>query len=178
MASEPFIDYKPTWAAVGAASESPSDSYVEAEQTKVRRRGTARDRRRTHDALKLRSVVVVNVSSALDGCDDQLLPATFRALESDLGFHPSLLGYITLSQTLCLSIFCPLWGYLADRHSRKWLLVFGTAAWGCITTVLGLVSEFWQVTNPYPPKGLLFLVPKYQYIWRFASRNERVLSLA
>lgn len=148
MASEPFIDYKPTWEVVGAASETPSDSVTESDKAPVKRkaRGKAKDKYKTHEALKTRSVVVVNISSALDGCDDQLLPATFRALESDLGFHPSLLGYITLSQTLCLSLFCPFWGYMADRHSRKWLLVFGTAAWGCITTALGLVSEFWQVS--------------------------------
>lgn len=160
MASEPFIDYKPTWEVLGGGEvslESGSDSATERNRLKSaeeKRKDPSkekggRDKYRTHDELKIRSVLVVNVSSALDGCDDQLLPATFRALESDLGFHPSLLGYITLSQTLCLSIFCPLWGYLADRHSRKWLLVFGTTAWGIITTALGLVSEFWQVTlNP------------------------------
>ncbi|CDJ65678.1 transmembrane domian-containing protein, putative [Eimeria necatrix] len=156
MASEPFIDYKPTWEVLGGGDvslESGSDSATERNRLKsAEEKGKdpskekgGRDKYRTHDELKIRSVLVVNVSSALDGCDDQLLPATFRALESDLGFHPSLLGYITLSQTLCLSIFCPLWGYLADRHSRKWLLVFGTTAWGIITTALGLVSEFWQV---------------------------------
>ncbi|KAL8427284.1 hypothetical protein Efla_002722 [Eimeria flavescens] len=147
MASEPFIDYKPTWEAVAGGTGTPSDSAADTDAlaAKVCKRKDDDDKYRTHDALKNRSVVVVNISSALDGCDDQLLPATFRALESDLGFHPSLLGYITLSQTLCLSLFCPFWGYLADRHSRKWLLVFGTAAWGCVTTALGLVSEFWQV---------------------------------
>ncbi|OEH74396.1 transmembrane domain-containing protein [Cyclospora cayetanensis] len=159
MASEPFIDYKPTWEVVGSdelCSESPSDSAPEGGSIKQRgergrdekaskRSELQKQRQQSGSSLQVRSVVVVNISSALDGCDDQLLPATFRALESDLGFHPSLLGYITLSQTLCLSLFCPLWGYLADRHSRKWLLVFGTTAWGLITTALGLVSEFWQV---------------------------------
>ncbi|KAL8445053.1 hypothetical protein Emed_005905 [Eimeria media] len=149
MASEPFIDYKPSWEALGGGTGTPSDSAVETDQAVVTKKVCAKvdddEKYRTHDALKNRSVVVVNISSALDGCDDQLLPATFRALESDLGFHPSLLGYITLSQTLCLSLFCPFWGYMADRHSRKWLLVFGTASWGCVTTALGLVSEFWQV---------------------------------
>ncbi|CDJ47122.1 transmembrane domian-containing protein, putative [Eimeria brunetti] len=156
MASEPFIDYKPTWEVLAeeGSVESASDSATEKSPIKQSKGGDSgskckakdsRDKHQTHDVLKLRSIAVVNVSSALDGCDDQLLPATFRALESDLGFHPSLLGYITLSQTLCLSLFCPLWGYLADRHSRKWLLVFGTTAWGVITTALGLVSEFWQL---------------------------------
>ncbi|KAL8451339.1 hypothetical protein Emag_002774 [Eimeria magna] len=121
MASEPFIDYKPSWEALGGGTGTPSDSAVETDQAaakKVCAKVDPDDKYRTHDALKNRSVVVVNISSALDGCDDQLLPATFRALESDLGFHPSLLGYITLSQTL--------------------------SSWGCVTTALGLVSEFWQ----------------------------------
>lgn len=147
MASEPFIDYKPHIAAVAHRDESSSQgSLSETDPLVEKKRGKGRKRR---IALSSPSIVMVNVSSTLDGCDDQLLPATFRALERDLGFHPSLLGYITLSQTLCLSLLCPFWGYLADRHSRKWLLAFGTTAWGVTTTLLGLVSDFWQV-------GLLF----------------------
>ncbi|OEH73814.1 transmembrane domain-containing protein [Cyclospora cayetanensis] len=159
MASEPFIDYKPTWEVVGSdelCSESPSDTVPEGVAVKQRgERGRdekaskhselQKQRQQSGSSLQVRSVVVVNISSALDGCDDQLLPATFRALESDLGFHPSLLGYITLSQTLYLSLFRPLWDCLADRHSRKWLLALATMPWGLITTDLGLVSEFWQV---------------------------------
>lgn len=145
MASEPFIDYKPSQAGLPPLPASPSQSSAEDEPLYPSKRKLKKERA---NALKAKSLLMVNASAALDGCDDQLLPATFRALERDLNFHPSLLGYITLAQTMCLSLLCPLWGYLSDRHSRKWLLAFGTFAWGLTTTLLGLVSEFWQVRKP------------------------------
>lgn len=146
MASEPFIDYKPSQAGLPPLPGSPSQSSAEEEEEERALYPSKKKLKKEQaKALKAKSLLMVNASAALDGCDDQLLPATFRALERDLNFHPSLLGYITLAQTMCLSLLCPLWGYLSDRHSRKWLLAFGTFAWGLTTTLLGLVSEFWQV---------------------------------
>ncbi|PFH34787.1 transporter, major facilitator family protein [Besnoitia besnoiti] len=144
MASEPFIDFKPSKAGLPPIPPSPSQSSAEDEPLVSGEK--KKDKKDRLNVMKTKSLMMVNSSAALDGCDDQLLPATFRALERDLNFHPSLLGYITLAQTMCLSLLCPLWGYLSDRHSRKWLLAFGTSAWGLTTTLLGLVSEFWQVT--------------------------------
>lgn len=82
MASGPFIHYKPGADALALPSteESASDSAVEAEGLKQRKgAASARSRRKENEALKEKSVVIVNISSALDGCDDQLLPATFRS---------------------------------------------------------------------------------------------------
>ncbi|EPT25590.1 transporter, major facilitator family protein [Toxoplasma gondii TgCatPRC2] len=143
MASEPFIDFKPSKAGLPPMPASPSQSSAEDEPLVKSDKKAKKERL---NSMKTKSLMMVNASAALDGCDDQLLPATFRALERDLSFHPSLLGYITLAQTMCLSLLCPVWGYLSDRHSRKWLLAFGTFAWGLTTTLLGLVSDFWQVT--------------------------------
>lgn len=58
---------------------------------------------------KTSAIAALNAAAALDGCDDQLLPASFRALETELNFHPSLLGKITLVQTMALSLSCPFW---------------------------------------------------------------------
>lgn len=95
-----------------------------------------------HSMAFHKSLAVVNVAAGLDGCDDQLLPASFRALEADLNLHPSLLGYITLAQTLMLSLFSPIWGFLSDKYSRKWMLVFGTALWGVATILLANINDF------------------------------------
>lgn len=86
-------------------------------------------------------LVVLNVAACLDGCDDQLLPASFRAMEAELGFHPSLLGNITLAQTMALSLSCPAWGYLADRYSRRNIMAIGLLSWGLATVGLGFTSR-------------------------------------
>lgn len=54
-------------------------------------------------------VIALNASAAIDGCDDQLLPASFRALEVDLKLFPSLLGRVALAQSMALSLSSPVW---------------------------------------------------------------------
>lgn len=91
------------------------------------------------------NIVLINASSGIDGWDDQLLPASFRALESELAFHPSDLGYISLAQTCALAFSSPLWGVLVDRFRRNLLLGIGCIAWGFATIGLGAVSKLWEV---------------------------------
>eukprot|EP01054_Gregarina_sp_Poly1_P011028 Gregarina_sp_Poly_1__11027@NODE_87_length_15225_cov_52_775630_g75_i0_p4_GENE_NODE_87_length_15225_cov_52_775630_g75_i0NODE_87_length_15225_cov_52_775630_g75_i0_p4_ORF_typecomplete_len463_score39_06MFS_1/PF07690_16/2e46Sugar_tr/PF00083_24/6_9e25MFS_2/PF13347_6/1_3e10MFS_2/PF13347_6/1e08MFS_1_like/PF12832_7/2_3e13MFS_1_like/PF12832_7/0_00022ATG22/PF11700_8/9_9e11ATG22/PF11700_8/0_017MFS_3/PF05977_13/2_3e11MFS_3/PF05977_13/0_03OATP/PF03137_20/4e10TRI12/PF06609_13/9_7e10TRI12/PF06609_13/3_4e02MFS_4/ len=98
-----------------------------------------------HQYVTKRSLIMINAASGLDGCDDQMLPASFRAMEHELGFSPSLLGNITLAQTMALSVSCPLWGFLADRTSRKRVLCLGCTLWGAVTVGLASVSAYWQV---------------------------------
>ncbi|SBT86567.1 pantothenate transporter, putative [Plasmodium malariae] len=121
-----------------------------------------------------KSLAVVNVAAGLDGCDDQLLPASFRALEADLNLHPSLLGYITLAQTLMLSLFSPIWGFLSDKYSRKWMLVFGTALWGVATVLLAHINDFAQILFFRAINGLALgsIGPISQSILADAAKNE------
>ncbi|GAB65036.1 transporter [Plasmodium cynomolgi strain B] len=121
-----------------------------------------------------KSLAVVNVAAGLDGCDDQLLPASFRALEADLNLHPSLLGYITLAQTLMLSLFSPIWGFLSDKYSRKWMLVFGTALWGVATILLANINDFAHIIFFRAINGLALgsIGPISQSILADAAKNE------
>eukprot|EP01066_Platyproteum_vivax_P004951 Platyproteum_vivax@DN16335_c0_g1_i1.p1 len=88
------------------------------------------------------SLVVVNSVGALDGCDAQLLPSTFRALEMNLGFTAVQLGALQLMQTLAASLSSPIWGICADKFSRKTVLAAGAFGWGVFTFILGCVSDF------------------------------------
>lgn len=107
-----------------------------------RRRSSTRHKKSVN---KTTAVLALNAAACLDGCDDQLLPASFRALETELKFHPSLLGKITLSQALALSLSCPVWGYLADRFSRKRIMSIGMISWGFTTMMLAFASNLWHI---------------------------------
>jgi len=79
----------------------------------------------------------------IEGADMQLLPASFRALEVNLGLTPSSLALLALGQALATCICAPIWGSLADHgFSRKRLLACGALAWGFITMLLSMVSSF------------------------------------
>ncbi|EAK89024.1 12 transmembrane domain protein MFS family sugar transporter [Cryptosporidium parvum Iowa II] len=96
-------------------------------------------------SIALRSIAIVCLAASLDGCDEQLLPASLRALEVDLKLSPKDLGNIILCQILCLALSCPIWGLLADRYSRKYILATGVTVWGFVTILLAFSSSYWEV---------------------------------
>ncbi|KAJ1609811.1 MFS-like sugar transporter [Cryptosporidium canis] len=96
-------------------------------------------------SIALRSIAIVCLAASLDGCDEQLLPASLRALEVDLKLSPKDLGNIILCQILCLALSCPIWGLLADRYSRKYILATGVTVWGFVTILLAFSSFYWEV---------------------------------
>mmetsp|Transcript_35516 Transcript_35516/g.58443 ORF Transcript_35516/g.58443 Transcript_35516/m.58443 type:complete len:303 (+) Transcript_35516:84-992(+) len=79
----------------------------------------------------------------IEGADIQLLPASFKALERDLGLSPSDLAILAMSQAIAQFASGLFWGALADGGwSRKWMLTGGATSWGCLTLLLALVSDF------------------------------------
>ncbi|EZG55490.1 putative transmembrane protein [Gregarina niphandrodes] len=91
------------------------------------------------------ALLLVNASAGLEGCDDQMLPSSFRALECDLHFTPKMLGKISMVQSLAMSLSCPLWGFCSDRLSRRYVLGFGCLMWGVTTTMLASSSTYQDI---------------------------------
>jgi len=79
----------------------------------------------------------------IEGMDIQLLPASFKALERDLGLAPTHLAMLGMSQSIVQFVSGLLWGALADGGwSRKWMLAGGAVSWGFLTVLLAMVSSF------------------------------------
>ncbi|CEM11781.1 unnamed protein product [Vitrella brassicaformis CCMP3155] len=95
--------------------------------------------------VAFRSLFFLYITAGLDSCDDQLLPASFKALETDLQFGPATLGTIALVQTLCFALFSPLSGTLADTHSRPIVLATGCMCWGVTTLALATIAHLWAI---------------------------------
>ncbi|HPR34545.1 MAG TPA: MFS transporter [Anaerolineaceae bacterium] len=55
------------------------------------------------------------------------------------------LSLITFTRSLLQAVSSPFWGYLADRHSRKKVLFWGTGFWGLWTIAVGLTQNFGQL---------------------------------
>eukprot|EP00931_Biecheleriopsis_adriatica_P075362 TRINITY_DN49243_c0_g1_i1.p1 TRINITY_DN49243_c0_g1~~TRINITY_DN49243_c0_g1_i1.p1 ORF type:complete len:510 (+),score=63.08 TRINITY_DN49243_c0_g1_i1:36-1532(+) len=88
-------------------------------------------------------MLFLGLVSALEGADAMLLPASFEALQLDLGFAPLDLGSMSLAQAFMLSLAAPLWGIVADREMlpRRSILAVGAVGWGVITLLLASVSS-------------------------------------
>ncbi|MEZ4735554.1 MAG: MFS transporter [Caldilineaceae bacterium] len=91
------------------------------------------------------SVIGLAAGSFVDGGEDQsiaiLWPFMYRSLQVSIGQLGTVLGLSRLIMALTL----PLWGYMADRFSRKTLLVCFTGLWGAWTLAISLVETLPQL---------------------------------
>ena len=53
------------------------------------------------------------------------------------------MGLLQTAFVVCYMLFAPVFGYLGDRYTRKWLLVVGVGFW-CISSLVGsFMTNFW-----------------------------------
>jgi MFS family permease len=57
------------------------------------------------------------------------------------GLEADQKGLIQTSFVICYFASAPIFGFLGDRYSRKWLMAIGVLAWGTCT----LISSFMKV---------------------------------
>lgn len=81
----------------------------------------------------------------IDSAEDVALPMLWPAVRTALGLSYAQLGYIDSIRVIFQTFSGPFWGVLADRYSRKWILVIGTGVWGLWTSMCGLVTDYWQL---------------------------------
>merc|ERR1719199_144152 len=77
------------------------------------------------------SLILLLAACFIDGADVQLLPASFRALEADLGFAPVNLGQLAMVQALFCACLAPFWASVADMelYPKKFLLGVAVLCW-------------------------------------------------
>jgi len=81
-------------------------------------------------------------ATMVEGADIQLMPASLRAMETDLALSPARLAVLAICQGVACALFGPFWANLADSGCpRSWLLAAGCATWGLCTLALACVSD-------------------------------------
>lgn len=83
------------------------------------------------------------VNSAQELSLPQLFPAIQRSFPAPLA--NSAITDIDSIRILVQTLVTPVWGILADRYSRKWVLVVGTGLWGGLAITCGLSQNYWQL---------------------------------
>lgn len=94
----------------------------------------------------------------IEGADIAILPSSFKALEKQLGFTPTILAAIMTAQLLTQACCRPLWGSVADSGviARKTMLAFCCCGWGVVTIALGF-SMSWTMMLPLRVMNGVFL---------------------
>lgn len=94
---------------------------------------------------KARILTALGFGFFIDSAEDVALPMLFPAIRLSLGLSYSALAVIDNVRIILQTFSGPLWGMLADRYNRKWILVIGTGVWGLWTAVCGLVTNYYQL---------------------------------
>ena len=78
----------------------------------------------------------------IDNGEEQSMGVLYPAIKALWGLSNFELGLVGTMRAAVAALSAPLWGYAADRWSRKNVLFFGTGIWGIWTLVCGLVPNF------------------------------------
>jgi FSR family fosmidomycin resistance protein-like MFS transporter len=82
------------------------------------------------------------------------LPALLPLLKENLGLSYALAGVIIMTMNLTSSVIQPIFGYLTDRWSLRWLLPLGVAASGLGLALVALAPGYWGVLGAVVFSGL------------------------
>jgi MFS family permease len=86
------------------------------------------------------SLSVLTGLNLLDYLDRQLLAAVLPALQAELKFGDEQAGTIATAFMLGYFLTAPIFGYLGDRMSRRWLIAAGVFVWSLGTLLCGHTS--------------------------------------
>ena len=94
-----------------------------------------------------RSLSVASLSAAtlVDQGEEQALPILWSHMYASIGASIGGLGSVLGASKFAMTMMYPLWGYLADRFSRKMLLVWFTGIWGLWTLGISFAETLPQL---------------------------------
>lgn len=88
------------------------------------------------------TLVALGFGYFIDNGEEQSMGVLFPAIKALWGLSNLDLGLVGTVRKVIAALTSPLWGYAADRWSRKWVLFFGTGLWGIWTLLCGLMPNF------------------------------------
>lgn len=103
------------------------------------------DEKRKEKKGRGRTLFALSFGYFIDRGEEQTISVLFPTLQSLWGLSYTSLGLIGTIRTILQAIFTPFWGFIADRYSRKNVILFGTGLWGLWTVFVGFTNNFGQL---------------------------------
>lgn len=94
---------------------------------------------------RFRSLLALSLGHFVDQGEQQAMSVLFPSIRDSLNFGYQGFGQIAGWRNMVQFVTSPFWGYLADRFSRKWIVVIGTGLWGAWTLACGFVGSYEQL---------------------------------
>lgn len=89
-----------------------------------------------------RTLFALGFGYLIDEGESQAMGVLSPIIQAIWGVSFQMIGLMETLRTIAGTVSAPLWGYLADRYSRKKVLIFGTGIWGLWTVAVGLMPNF------------------------------------
>jgi MFS family permease len=89
-----------------------------------------------------RTLFALGLGYLVDQGEGQSMGVLSPIIQTIWGISFGQIGLMETFRSIAQTISAPLWGYMADRFSRKRVLIFGTGIWGIWTLLVGLVPDF------------------------------------
>jgi MFS family permease len=93
-----------------------------------------------------RTLVALGFGYLVDQGEGQAMGVLSPILQAVWGISYGAIGLMETLRNIAQTISAPLWGYVADRWSRKKVLIFGTGVWGLWTIAVGLMPNIGSMT--------------------------------
>ncbi|KAA3660720.1 MAG: MFS transporter [Chloroflexi bacterium] len=94
---------------------------------------------------RLRTMFALAFGYFIDQGEGQAMSVLFPTLQAMWGLSYTQLGIIGTIRNILQSVTAPFWGYVADKYSRKNVIVFGTGLWGIWTALIGFTQGYEQL---------------------------------
>ncbi|NJC95947.1 MAG: hypothetical protein C3F07_17255 [Anaerolineales bacterium] len=91
------------------------------------------------------SITSLSAATLVDQGEEQALPILWSHMYASIGASIGSLGSILGASRFAMTVMYPVWGYLADRFSRKMLLVWFTGIWGLWTLGISFAEDLPQL---------------------------------
>ena len=89
-------------------------------------------------------LTTLTLVNTINWADRQVVPILIPSIKLELGLSDTELGLIGgLAFSLVYAVAAFVFGYLADRSSRRAVIAFGLVCWSLATAASGLASSFW-----------------------------------
>jgi MFS family permease len=89
-----------------------------------------------------RTLFALGFGYLIDQGEAQAMSVLIPIIQSMWGISFAMIGLMTTLRNIAQTVSAPLWGYAADRYSRKTVLIVGTGIWGIWTILVGLTPDF------------------------------------
>jgi len=99
----------------------------------------------TNKARNIYTVAVFILLASLDNAVIGIFPPLFSSIARDLRIHVSNLGEISAVNIFVISISSIFWGFLADKGSRKRLIIAGTVIWSAAVYLTARSGNYFQL---------------------------------